>query len=109
MDSSKKGPDDLCPATSYTSTKLNEAVKLRLETNDKTPISIFTKFKKTVDQLPHKIALGKSNERKEKYKHKNSICFCCQAHEVNGKWEQINYESYWNFCLKAAKSLIHVI
>jgi hypothetical protein len=61
------GPDNLHPAHAYTAIKLDEAVKLRIDSHvvkvDKQsvecpPISIFTKFKMIVESGPDNIALG---------------------------------------------------
>jgi hypothetical protein len=61
------GPDTLYSAKSYTATKLNQAVKIRLirenQTISKTYsenriTSIFTRFKSTVEKGPKQIALG---------------------------------------------------
>jgi hypothetical protein len=61
------GPDNLYPAKSYTTCKLNEATKLRddsrkltinKKTLNRTPISVYTKFKETVEKSPNKPALG---------------------------------------------------
>jgi hypothetical protein len=61
------GPDNLYPASSFTSSNLNDAVKVRndykkLTINKKhpstTPVSIFTKFKQSVENHPDKAALG---------------------------------------------------
>jgi hypothetical protein len=68
------GPDCLHPAKSYTSSRLDEAVKLRIDEKKLTinknksanlqklpsmePVSIFTRFKRTVELGPDKIALG---------------------------------------------------
>jgi hypothetical protein len=57
------GPDTLYPANSFISTKLNEGVLLR--SNDDIiqikPISIYTKFKNVVDEIPMYPALGESD------------------------------------------------
>jgi hypothetical protein len=52
------GPDEIAPAQSFQTAKLDEAVKLRLELDNRVPISIYTMFKRTVDQLPKHTALG---------------------------------------------------
>jgi hypothetical protein len=61
------GPDCLYPAASYVSTSLDTAVKLRIDEKKLTlnkkvcsliPVSIFTRFKKTVEEGPNKVALG---------------------------------------------------
>ncbi len=58
------GPDSVCPAKSAISTSLDEAVTLRLEARDDVPVlSVYTRFKQTVDRLPKHAALGKSSKR----------------------------------------------
>ncbi len=61
------GPDCLYPASSYITNKLDGAVKLRIDEKRLTinrknptfePVSIFTRFKMTVEKGPEKIALG---------------------------------------------------
>jgi hypothetical protein len=63
------GPDCLYPASCYTTSKLDGAVKLRIDGERLTlnkknpsfePVSIFTRFKQTVEEGPEKIALGKT-------------------------------------------------
>jgi hypothetical protein len=62
------GPDNIIPSTSFYASKLDDCVKLR---NDKSvlnltnntitsyqPVSIFTQFKKIVNEGPNHIALG---------------------------------------------------
>jgi hypothetical protein len=60
------GPDCVIPATSYASAKLDQPVKLRVDyarDNQKNhsyePLSIYTRFKRTVEQGPDSKALGK--------------------------------------------------
>ncbi len=57
------GPDELHPADSYTTTRLDGAVKLRYDCAgeslyDLKPESLYTVFKATVKRVPNKIALG---------------------------------------------------
>lgn len=57
------GPDNLRPTNSYTSIKLTDPVKLRLddEFSQLKPISIYTKFRNTVEEIPNYPAIGKFN------------------------------------------------
>jgi hypothetical protein len=55
----QNGPDKIHPAKSFTSTRLDEAVKLRVTNHLMTPVSIYSIFKKTVERHPDKTALGK--------------------------------------------------
>jgi hypothetical protein len=61
------GPDSIQPAKSYTSTRLDEPVKLRIDerklvinknSQEYEPISIFTRFKRRVEERPDHVALG---------------------------------------------------
>jgi hypothetical protein len=59
------GPDRLYPADSYTTVKIDGAVKLHLSDSDNVPFyeskpeSVYTSFKRTVERIPNNIALGK--------------------------------------------------
>jgi hypothetical protein len=62
------GPDNLYPTQKATACKLDDAVKLKTDEKKLTlnpkdlriePVSLFTKFKQTVEEGPEKIALGK--------------------------------------------------
>jgi hypothetical protein len=86
------GPDKLMPAESFISNRLDQPVKLRLGEADAKkypPISIFTAFKKTVDQRPDHDAL-------------------CYKIDPEGQWLRFSYLEYWKMCHKAAKSFIKV-
>ena len=56
------GIDDLAPATSYTTTQRDGAVKLRMGEKgnqaDK-PVTLISVFKKTKERAPNQLALGK--------------------------------------------------
>lgn len=88
----QRGPDEIMPAESFYSTTLSEPVNLRLNDNEiqeYPPMSIYTMFKKTVDQNPNQDALAfKPNDK--------------------GDWAKFTYLEYWKMCNKAAKSFIKV-
>jgi hypothetical protein len=87
------GPDMLVEAHSFTSSKLNQAVRLRIgevDWNRYVPISIYSLFKKTVDKKPE---------------HK-AICF--KSSNAQREWAYFTYEEYFKICNKAAKSFIKV-
>ena len=87
----KSGPDELMLADSFYSNKLNIPVKLRSNGIDakKYPVmSIYSVFKKTVDQQPNHHALV--------YKGDNS------------SYIYLTYNEYWKKCTMAAKSFIKV-
>lgn len=86
-----QGPDNLMPADSYFSKKLDQPVLLRSKDIDKAKypiISIYTAFKQTVDKNPSFPAL---------------------AHKIDNQWVYFTYEEYWKMCIKAAKSFIKVL
>jgi hypothetical protein len=87
----ESGPDELMLANSFYSNKLNIPVKLRSNEIDakKYPVmSIYTVFKKTVNQQPNHHALV--------YKGDNS------------SYIYLTYNEYWKKCTTAAKSFIKV-
>ena len=87
------GPDTILNAYSFTSSKLNQPVKLRLSEVDMEkypPLSVYTMFKRTVEKMPHHNALA--------FKATNS----------QSQWAYFTYEEYWKICNKAAKSFIKV-
>ena len=60
------GPEELCPANSYLSVNLTDAVKIRMTNNDYTdykPISIYSVFRNTVQENGNHPALGNLNTR----------------------------------------------
>jgi hypothetical protein len=64
MSSWNSGPDELCPASSYTSIKLTDPVKIRFKYNDEElyplkPVSVYTVFKERAIKTPQNVALGK--------------------------------------------------
>jgi hypothetical protein len=110
------GPDNLHPARSYTTSRLDEAVKLRLDNHpfrvdrmavDFKPISIFSKFKNTVELGSDRIAMGRCL-RGTKDAVFFKLSFQSQVTNQNGTVNRISYGDYWNLCLKAAKSFIKV-
>ncbi len=55
------GPDNICPATAYTTTKLSQPVKMHAYEPDMAkfpPLSIYSIFKQTVRQRPEHRALA---------------------------------------------------
>jgi hypothetical protein len=87
------GPDNICPSTSFRSNKLNQPVKLclsELDSNKFPPLSIYTIFKRTVNQRTDYPALAfkKSND--------------------DPNFTFLSYSEYWKVCQKAAKSFIKV-
>jgi hypothetical protein len=86
----KSGPDELMPADSFFSHKLDIPVKLRSKETDqkKYPIiSLFTAFKQTVTQGRDHLAL---------------------AYKENNVWVYLTYLEYWEKCARAARSFIKV-
>ena len=86
----KSGPDELIPADSFYSQKLDIPVKLRSKEIDqqKYPImSLFSAFKQTVRQKRDHLAL---------------------AYKQNNAWVYLTYLEYWNKCARAARSFIRV-
>lgn len=66
-----EGPDQICPASSFIAVGLTDAVKLRMTNNDYTdykPISIYSIFKKTVQEKGSHPALGIVSERERENK-----------------------------------------
>jgi hypothetical protein len=62
MDSWNSGPDEIQPAKSSIAVSLNEPVSLKLDGRKHVPVlSIYTKFKQTVDRIPNHIALGEKH------------------------------------------------
>lgn len=89
----KNGPDNLCPADSYYSSRLDKPVKLRTSEADlkKYPtISIYTMFKRTVELKPNHPALA--------YK----------SNPTDAEYTLVSYGDYWKTCHNAAKSFIKV-
>jgi hypothetical protein len=87
------GPDMLVETHSFISSKLNQAVRLRIGEVDAykyVPISIYSLFKKTVEKKPD---------------HK-AICF--KSSNAQKEWAYFTYEEYFKICNKAAKSFIKV-
>ena len=87
------GPDMVLRAHSFTSTKLDQPVKLRIGEIDEqkyVPISIYSMFKKTAETKPSHKAIG--------FKNSNSQI----------EWAYFSFEEYWKICNKAAKSFIKV-
>jgi long-chain-fatty-acid--CoA ligase ACSBG len=84
------GPDELMPSDSFYSSKLNISVKLRSKETDKNkfPIkSIYTTFKKTVQDRPDHPAIAFKN---------------------NDTWNYFNYADYWRICNQASRSFIKI-
>ena len=54
------GPDTLYPASSLVASSTKEAVKLRVlsKMSAHTPVSVYTRMKRVVEQVPQKPALG---------------------------------------------------
>jgi hypothetical protein len=88
-----QGPDKIIPSDALFVNKLNQAYKLRIEDLDGKivpPISIYTMFKRSVDQKPNHDALVFKNS-------------------PDGGWIRFSLLEYWKICRKAAKSFIKVI
>lgn len=89
--SASNGPDTLAPATSSCTWRRDEAVLIDLpEVDDggirsEKPITIATAFRETVVKLPDHIAL---------------------AEKVNGEWQTLTYQQYYQIVAQAAKSFI---
>ncbi len=109
------GPDNIHPARSYTTCKLDEAVKLRLDNHplkmnreqynlNFKPISIFTKFKNTVELGSDNIALGILLNLKSAFTLNYSDLK--KVTNNNGIVNKISYGDYWKLCTKASKSFI---
>ena len=63
MDYWNLGPDNICPANSFTSTKLADPVKIRQtykdeKLNELQPLSLYTLFKFRAISMPEHAALG---------------------------------------------------
>ncbi len=111
LDSWTHGPDMLHPAESYLTTDLSGAVKLRKTDNNNHPLSIYTKFKRTVELGPNQIALGLFSTHKNFTFRKSKLeyyFFLFAVTEENGVWTTITYAKYWELCMQAAKSFIKV-
>jgi hypothetical protein len=88
-----QGPDKIISTDSEFVSKLNQACKIRLDDLDSKivpPLSIYTMFKRTVDQKPNHDALVFKNN-------------------PNGEWIRFSMLEYWRICRKAAKSFIKVV
>ena len=88
------GPDMILNANSFTSTKLDQPVKIRLSEIDHqkyVPISIYNMFKKTAEARPNHKAIGFKTSSSQK------------------EWAYFTYEEYWKIANKAAKSFIKVV
>lgn len=88
-----QGPDKIIPTDSVFVNKLNQASKIRLDELDSKivpPLSIYTMFKRSVDQKPNHDALVFKNT-------------------PDGEWIRFSLLEYWKICRKAAKSFIKVI
>ena len=88
-----QGPDKIIPTDAVFVNKLNQAYKLRTDELDGKivpPISIYTMFKRSVEQKPNHDALVFKNT-------------------PDGEWVRFSLLEYWKICRKAAKSFLKVI
>ena len=101
------GPDFLHPENSLTTSLIGGAVKLRLDTKmcDYKPVSVYTRMKRVVDQVPEHPALGSYFDC-YLFEFNIFIKFQNIVSELDGVWKEIKYSSYWRLCNEAAKSFI---
>ena len=86
------GPDEVMPAENFTTSRLDQPVKLRATEQDLQripPVTIYTVFKKIVDAKPNHDAMAFQMSK-------------------DAPWTKISYSEYWKMCTKAAKSFIKV-
>ena len=89
----ENGTDTLLPAESYTCSRLDQVVKLRVSKSSDLvkypPLSVYSMFKRTASIRPNHDAL----------------VFKTSASD---DWQRITYANYWRICNQAAKSFIKV-
>ncbi len=86
--------DRLAPCDSFTTSDITKGVKLRMTDTDAKlypPITIYSMFRKTVDERPNHPALG--------YK---------TISDTNGTFTIMNFSEYFKVCHRVAKSFIKV-
>jgi hypothetical protein len=86
--------DTLAPYESFTTSEITKGVKLRMTDTDAKlfpPITLYTMFRKTVDERPNHPALG--------YK---------TLSDTNGTFTIMTFSEYFKMCHRVAKSFIKV-